>query len=73
MGLGRNFVQKSIFVFWGLISLPKRGGILQYLIPLLTGLSNIVSVAGTANELLKTIRAMKGKGLSKKGVFGDFK
>ncbi|CAH0387495.1 unnamed protein product [Bemisia tabaci] len=55
------------------IPLPKRGGILQYLIPLLTGLSNIGSVAGTANELLKTIRAMKGKGLSKKGVLGDFK
>ena len=55
------------------IPLPKSGGILQYLIPLLTGLSNIGSVAGTANELLKTIRSMRGKGLGKKAVLGNFK
>ena len=45
------------------IPLPKRGGILQYLIPLLTGLSNIGSFAGTANDLLKTVQKMKGSGL----------
>ena len=56
-----------------IIPLPKRGGILQYLIPLLTGLSNIGSVAGTANELLKTLRSMRGKGLKKRGVLADFK
>lgn len=70
---GRGLRKRKGLLGARVIPLPKRGGILQYLIPLLTGLSNIGSVAGTANELLKTIRTMKGKGLGKRAVLGNFK
>lgn len=55
------------------IPLPKRGGILEYLLPLLTGLSNVGSLAATANELLKSIQKMKGSGLKKQAELAPFK
>ncbi|CAH0395204.1 unnamed protein product [Bemisia tabaci] len=44
------------------IALPKTGGILQYLLPLLNGLSKVGSLAGTATELLNAIQKVRGKG-----------
>lgn len=55
------------------IPLPKGGALLDYIIPLLTGLSQIGSFAGSANDLLKALQSMKGKGLDEKGKIGMYR
>lgn len=52
-GKGKTTKGKGLRV----IPIPKTGGILEYLIPILTGLSSIGNIAGDASKLLK------GKGL----------
>lgn len=55
------------------IPLPKRGGILQYLFPLLTGLSNYGSFAQTATDSLKALQQINDKGLDKRAILAPFK
>lgn len=56
------------------IPLPKSGGLLKYIGPILTGLSTVASVAGTANDLLKALEKLKdGKGVNKRVKLAPFK
>ena len=48
------------------IPLPKTGGFLQYLYPILTGLSQVGSAANTGKELLKNIQKLKSGGTIKR-------
>lgn len=48
------------------IPLPKTGGFLQYLYPLLTGLGQVGSAASTGKELLQKIQKLKSGGVVKR-------
>lgn len=56
------------------IPLPKSGGFIQYLNPILAGLTTLGTAAGTANEFLKKLQEMKkGKGVGKRMKLAPFK
>lgn len=55
------------------IPLPKTGGILQYLFPILTGLTSVGSVAKTAHEMLQSLHNVKGSGIKRKMKLAPFK
>lgn len=55
------------------IPLPKSGGILKYLIPLLTGLTKVGSVASKASEILEALRRMQGSGIDRKARVGKYR
>lgn len=56
------------------IPLPKTGGIVQYLHPLLTGLATLGTAAGTAKDFLKSLQKIKnGSGVRKKLKLAPFK
>ena len=70
----RKVARKVKLVGPRVIPLPKTGGILQYLYPILTGLTHIGSAAGTANDFLKSLQKMKkGGGMQKKMKLAPFK
>lgn len=72
-GLKRRKPMKRKIAGMRVIPLPQKGGILQYILPLLAGLSNIGSVASSANDVIKAIQKMRGSGIKQKAVLAPFK
>lgn len=56
------------------IPLPKTGGFLQYLMPILTGITAAGTAASSANEIMKTLQKLKsGSGIKGKVRLAPFR
>lgn len=60
--------KKTALVGPRVIPIPKQGGFLQYLMPILTGITAAGTAANSANDLIKGLQKLKrGSGVLKKG------